>query len=128
MGLFSFEKLNVWRESQVFAREIYTMVNQFPRIEEFGLKQQMKRASASISLNLAEGTGRTKGKEQANFYKYAFSSLLEVASGLYLAKELGYIGQDDVKKLRPRIERIARQLSALRNYTLNDQTNNDYKR
>lgn len=83
MGLFSFEKLDVWRESQVFAREVYTMVNQFPSLEEFGLKQQMKRASASISLNLAEGTGRVKGKEQANFYKYAFSSLLEVTSGLY---------------------------------------------
>lgn len=126
MGLFSFEKLDVWRESQVFAREVYTVVNQFPRVEEFGLKQQMKRASASISLNLAEGTGRVKGKEQANFYKYAFSSLLEVTSGLYLAKELGYIAQVDVKKLRPMIERIARQLSALRNYTLNDQSSKDY--
>jgi len=122
MGLFSFEKLIVWKESQVLAKEVYTIANTFPKGEEFGLKQQIKRASVSISLNLAEGTGRTKGKEQAVFYKYAFSSLMEVTSGLYLAIELGYIEQKQMQRLRPKIEMIGRQISALRNFTIRDTT------
>jgi len=55
---YSFEKLEVWKESVRLVKLIYTITLQFPKEEKFGLVSQLRRASVSISSNLAEGTSR----------------------------------------------------------------------
>jgi len=70
MSPFGFEKLEVWKEAKVLAVEIYQLTSDFPNTEQFGLVSQLRRASVSISSNLAEGTSRISKKEQAHFYNY----------------------------------------------------------
>lgn len=54
---FRFEKLTVWHEANDLAKQIYKIVNCFPRTELFGLGDQLRRAVNSISTNIAEGSG-----------------------------------------------------------------------
>ena len=64
MFKYSFEKLEVWKESVKLVKLIYTMTNQFPQEEKFGLVSQLRRASISISSNLSEGTSRITNNDK----------------------------------------------------------------
>jgi four helix bundle protein len=87
---FPFEKLDVWNLSRIFVKEIYTLLQKFPKSENFNLKDQIQRATISISLNIAEGSGRSSFKEQARFSEVAYGSLMEVYCALTLARDLNY--------------------------------------
>lgn len=115
---FPFEQLNVWIDSQDFVTQIYKLAKKLPKSEEFGLKSQLRRASISITLNIAEGHSRNVGKEQAKFYRYAYGSLMEVISGLYIAKRLEYLLPNDLEPIILEAEKIARMLSGLKTSTL----------
>ena len=65
MKIYSFEKLLVWQESVQLVKDIYRITNNFPSEEKFGLISQLRRASVSISSNLAEGTSRKTNKDKA---------------------------------------------------------------
>jgi four helix bundle protein len=69
----------------------------FPSSEQFGLTNQLRRASSSISANIAEGFGRRTKNDKLHFYTIAYGSLLEVKSFLYLAQKLGYL--NDISSL-----------------------------
>ena len=84
MHSYSFEKLNVWQETRVFVKEIYTLTKAFPKEEQFGLVNQLRRATVSIAYNIAEGTSRKTNKDQAKFTTIAYSSLMEVINQLIL--------------------------------------------
>ena len=113
--LFAFEKLDVWRLSIKLAKSIYQTAITFPETEKFGLTNQIRRASVSISSNIAEGSARKSSKDQARFYEIAFGSLMEVTSQLILAVELEYISAETINEIRPKIDEIANMLNALRN-------------
>ena len=112
---YPFEKLDVWRLSITLAKMIYQTSISFPETEKFGLTNQIRRASVSISSNIAEGSARTSSKDQARFYEIAFGSLMEVTSQLILAVELEYISHETNDDFRPQIDEIANKLNALRN-------------
>ena len=57
-GMFKFEKLEVWQFAVEFADQVYAVTARFPEAERFGLTNQMRRASVSVSCNIAEGSGR----------------------------------------------------------------------
>ncbi len=78
MYVFSFEKLEVWKESILLVKTIYKLTDNFPSTEKFGLISQLRRASISISSNLAEGTSRNTNKDKAYFSNVAYSSTMEV--------------------------------------------------
>ena len=111
---FSFEKLEVWKESVNLTKLIYSITSEFPEHEKYGLISQLRRASISISSNLAEGTSRVTNKDRAHFTTIAFSSLMEVLNQLILAKELNFISEEKYDKLRIEIGKISRMLNALR--------------
>lgn len=111
---FSFEKLEVWKESVNLTKLIYSETNEFPENEKFGLTSQLRRASVSIASNLAEGTSRQTNKDKAHFTTMAFSSLMEVLNQLIIAKELNFISEEKYEKLRIEIGKISRMLNALR--------------
>lgn len=118
MKTYSFEKLNVWQESRRLSNMIYTNTAKFPKEELFSLVSQLRRASVSINSNIAEGTGSITNKEQANFYKTAYSSALEVLSQLIISSDLGYITNEQVNNdYRPVIDKITYQLNNLRKAT-----------
>ena len=114
MYRFSFEKLDVWKESVVFTKAIYLQTKSFPESEKFGLISQLRRASVSIASNLAEGTARNTNKDKAHFTTLAFSSLMEVLNQLIISKELNFISEEVYIKLREDIGKISNMLNALR--------------
>ena len=67
MYIYSFEKLEVWQLSKEFVKDIYRLTEKFPSEEKFGLTGQLRRASVSVSSNLAEGSSRKSAKEQAHW-------------------------------------------------------------
>jgi four helix bundle protein len=114
MRLYSFEKLEVWRLSRDLTIMIYKLSSNFPKTEQYGIANQIRRASFSISNNLAEGSSRTTNKEKIRYIEIAFGSLLEVLNILILSVELKLIEKADFQKLRTLIEEIGNKLNALK--------------
>lgn len=114
MRLYSFEKLEVWKLSRKLNKNIYQISSQFPNSERFGLTSQIRRASVSISSNIAEGSSRGSGIEQARYTEIAYGSLLEVLNQLILANDLEYINVDVVTNERELIEEIGNKLNRLK--------------
>lgn len=118
MKVYSFEKLNVWKESLELVTSIYKISKVFPAEEKFGLVSQIRRASVSIPSNLAEGTSRKTNKDKAHFTTISFSSTMEVLNQLIISKELNYISENDYILVRQKIEKITNMLNSLRNSQL----------
>lgn len=118
MFQYSFEKLKVWQESRLLVKDIYSALRQFPENERYGLVSQIKRASVSVSSNIAEGATRTSLKDQAHLYQLAFSSLMEVLNQLILSLDLEFLSITSYNSLRMHIEKIGNKLNALRNAQL----------
>lgn len=114
MRLYSFEKLDVWEKSRTLVKNVYQISKCFPDDEKFGLTSQIRRAAISITSNIAEGSSRNSGKEQARFTEYAFGSLMEVLSQLISANDLEYISANEINDQRPLIEEIGNKLNKLK--------------
>ncbi|WP_246516214.1 four helix bundle protein [Aequorivita echinoideorum] len=95
MRIFSFEKLNVWQKSRQLSIKINEITQEFPSEERFGLSSQMRRASVSISSNIAEGSGRHSFKDQARFTEIAYSSVLELLNQVILSNDLKYLADEE---------------------------------
>ncbi len=119
MRLYSFEKLDVWQKARKLTVHIQLVTKQFPAEEKFGLTSQIRRAVVSVSSNLAEGSSRNSGKEQARYTEIAYGSLLEVLNQLILTCDLGYLSMTTLDKLRPKIEEIGNKLNSLKQYQIN---------
>ena len=78
MHFYSFEKLEVWKETIQLAAKTYKITDLFPKEEKFGLISQMRRCSVSVSSNITEGTARLTNKDKAHFMTMAYSSALEL--------------------------------------------------
>jgi four helix bundle protein len=112
---FYFEKLEVWQNSRSFVKEIYTITTNFPDNEKFGLISQIRRASLSISANIAEGMSRKTDKDKARFISISFGSAIEAVNFLILANDLNMINEKDYMQLREKLEKITNQLNSLHN-------------
>src|SRR2546421_757594 len=110
---FRFEKLKVWREARAINRLVYRLTKKFPRQELFAMISQIRRASLSVSSNIAEGSGRNSDKDFAHFLELAYGSLMEVASCFYLALDEGYVSEEDLGPLFDNIEKLAAGTAAL---------------
>ncbi|NAS11400.1 four helix bundle protein [Poritiphilus flavus] len=123
MFKFAFEKLDVWKESKEFTKDIYNITATLPDYEKYGLMSQLRRASVSICSNIAEGTTRLSNKEKAHFTSISFGSAVEVLNQLILCNELGFISKENYDLLRSKLESITNKLNSLRNYQINKSTN-----
>lgn len=119
MYVYSFEKLEVWKEAKKFSILIYTITSSFPDTEKFGLISQLRRVSISICSNIAEGSARQTNKDKAHFTTMAFSSAVEVLNQFIISKELKLITNEDYITLRERMESITNKLNALRKFQHN---------
>jgi four helix bundle protein len=110
---YSFEKLDVWKKSKDFAVGVYQVTSMFPKEEKFGLVSQLRRASVSVSSNIAEGSSRTSGKYQGRFYTIAYSSAIEVLNQILISKELNFLTVEVYEELRADIEHITGMINRL---------------
>ena len=111
---FSFEKLDVWQNARVLAKNIYIATRSFPTDEKYGLTQQMRRAALSVCANLAEGTTRITAKDQAHFTTISFSSMMELLNHLIIAFDLDYINEEALRNFRSQIQPLSVKLSNLK--------------
>ena len=95
----AFTDLNSWRESHKLVLLTYKITNKFPNSEVFALTNQMRRASVSISSNIAEGFSRRGLKEKVQFYAMSLGSVTELQNQFYIAKDIGYIDSDKFRML-----------------------------
>jgi four helix bundle protein len=112
--MFGFEKLEVWTKALEFADAIYKATGAFPSDERFGLTNQLRRASVSISSNIAEGSGRNSNPEFIRFVAIAYGSLMECVSQLHIARRLRFLPETEFSQLITQADEISRMLSGLK--------------
>ena len=117
---YSFESLEVWQYARELVNVIYSVTATFPSEEKYGLTSQLRRASVSVSSNMAEGSTRLSKKDKARFYEMAYGSLIEVLNQLIIAQDLKFISENQLVDLRSQVERISRMLNALYLDAIND--------
>lgn len=107
----SFKDLQIWQRSIDFSILIYGHTLDFPKDEQFGLSSQIRRASTSVPLNIAEGWGRGSDKSFANFLKIARASLFEVDTILEIGSRLKYIKNEDLNILQKEVEELGKMIN-----------------
>ena len=110
---FRFEKLDVWQHARRLNKKIYLCSRQFPESERFGLASQIRRASVSISSNIAEGSGRNSDVDFSHFLEIAYGSLMEAISQLYLALDEDFITKAQLDDIVNDAHSLAAQIAAL---------------
>ena len=112
----SFEEINSWQKSRSFNKKIYLVTENSNFKKDFDFVRQIRRASLSISSNIAEGFERNTDKEFVYFLYVAKASAGEVRSQLYLAFDLEYIIKEEFEMLLESITEISKLLSGFIKY------------
>lgn len=111
--MYSFEKLEAWKEARILVKLIYVITKSFPDDEKYGLTSQIRRAVISVSSNIAEGSGRLTGPDQKNFYKNAYGSLMELLCQAIHANDLDFLNNQHLIEIRDQVDRVAVRLTGL---------------
>jgi four helix bundle protein len=109
----SVEELDVFKKAHQVALKTYKISKEFPADEKFGLVSQMRRAAASIATNLIEGGYRLNRAEYRQFVGIARGSSGELKYHILLAKDLGYLLENDYNVLRAELDEISKMLMGL---------------
>ena len=109
----SFRTLRVWEKSHRLTLDIYASSKTFPRDEMYGLTSQMRRASASVGMNIAEGCCRKGNVELVRFLQIAMGSASELEYQLLLAHDLDYLQNPEYEKLTTQAVEVKRMLASL---------------
>ena len=112
--MFNFEKLDVWQKAIDFADLVYNHTRNFPSNERFGLTNQMRRATVSISSNIAEGTSRMSQTDFGRFIEIATGSVFDVVSQSFVEQRQGFLTEESFRMLYLAADEIGRMLSGLR--------------
>ncbi len=113
MEVFGYRKLIAYQKAKEIVKHTYKMLKKFPSEERYAMCDQLRRASVSITSNIAEGVNRYSVKDKAHFIEMAFGSLMEVSSQFEIAEELGYIMTEDRLSMDELVKDEARLLSGL---------------
>ena len=117
---FAYRELKVYQYAREYAKYVYGIIDQcFPEYEKYALGDQLRRASISITSNLAESTGRYSTKEQIHFIEISFGSLYETMSQLELSHDVGYITQVQLSEVEQQVSTIAKLMSGYRESKIN---------
>ena len=115
MEVFGYRKLIAYQKGKEVVKRTYKLLKKFPSEERYAMCDQLRRASVSVTSNIAEGVNRFSVKDKSHFIEIAYGSLMEVSSQFEIAEDLGYITTDDRMSIDLLIEEDARLLSGLLN-------------
>lgn len=118
MHKYNFEKLEIWCLSVELKVKVYKLSAKFPNDEKFGITNQLRRTSNSVSANIAEGTSRLGSKDKARFIQIAYGSLLDVLNFVIISNKLDYISLEELIKIRKEIEELSNKINAFHNIIL----------
>ena len=111
MGNFS--KLIVWQRAKDLAVKIYKLTQHDPFSRDFGLRDQIQRASVSISANIAEGDELGTDKQSVRHFYIAKGSAAELLTLLIISNEIGYAGNQVIEPLIGECKIISTMLSKI---------------
>lgn len=111
-----FEDITAWQKARELNNDIYQITNNGEFSNDFALKNQIKKASISIMLNIAEGFARKTDKEFNQFLTYAHGSCAEVQSALYIALDQNYINQKQFDTFYSKTEEVSKMIMNFSNY------------
>jgi four helix bundle protein len=108
-----FRNLKVWEKAHCLTLAVYKATGRFPREELFGLTSQMRRCSASIGANIAEGCGKRGNNEFQRFLQIASGSASELDYHFLLARDLGFFEEMDYRRLAGDLLQLRKMLTSL---------------
>ncbi len=108
-----YRKLKVYAKAYSLALAVYEGTRSFPREELYGLTSQLRRAAVSVTVNIAEGAGRSGGGDFSRFLYIAMGSACEVECELALARDLRMLPGEQHDGLAARVTEVKRMLGAL---------------
>ncbi|WP_308993170.1 four helix bundle protein [Mariniflexile litorale] len=112
---FKFEDLQVYQKALDFVDSSYKITKKFPDFERYALTSQFTRATLSIPLNIAEGSGDTNSQFN-RFLQIAISSVKECVACITIAKRQNYISVEQEKKLREKLEELSKMIISLQKH------------
>lgn len=110
---FGYRRLIAYQKAKEVVKRTYKLLKKFPKEEQDAMCDQLRRASISITSNIAEGMNRYSVKDKNHFLEMAYGSLMEVSSQFEIAEELGYINNADRQNMDVLIDEVARLISGL---------------
>ena len=113
MEVFGYRRLIAYEKAKEVVKHTYKLLKKFPAEERYAMGDQLRRASVSITSNIAEGINRYSVKDKSHFIEMSYGSLMEVSSQFEIAEELGYITAEERLSMDQLIEEVARLLSGL---------------
>ena len=113
MEVFGYRKLIAYQKAKEVVKHTYKLLKKFPAEERYAMSDQLRRASVSITSNIAEEINRYSVKDKSHFIEMSYGSLMEVSSQFEIAEELGYITAEERLSMDQLIEEVARLLSGL---------------
>ena len=108
----SFRELQVWEKAHQLTLAAYSSTRKLPKEELYGLTSQIRRASASIPANIAEGCGRNGDNELRRFLEIAMGSASELEYHLLLARDLKMLESIEYEQLNQQTCEVKRMLAA----------------
>ena len=109
----NYQDLQVWEKAHRLTLAVYKGTQDFPKEERFGLTSQIRRSSASIAANLAEGCGRRSDGEMARYIQISMGSGAELSYHLLLARDLGFLKNTEYSDWDSALSEVMRMLSSL---------------
>lgn len=109
-----FEDLIAWQKARQLTADIYRVTSKGDFSKDFGLRDQIRRASVSVMSNIAEGFDRGSRGEFHQFLVIAKASCAEVRSQLYVAQDVGYINQEIFNNVSSNASELSRIIGGLR--------------
>ena len=111
----NYRDLDVWARGHMITLKLYPITSRFPKEERFGMISQIRRCSASIGANIAEGCGRNSEGDLQRFLEIAAGSASELDYHLLLARDLGFLSESDYEHIAPVLALLGRKLTSLIN-------------
>ena len=108
-----FRELKVWQRAKDLAIQIYKLTNSGDFSKDFGLRDQIRRAAVSVASNIAEGDERDTNKDAVRFLYMAKGSLAEVLTQIIIAKEIGYLQENNYISIMDECEAVGKMLGSL---------------
>ena len=93
---------------------VYLATKEFPKEEIYGLTNQIRRAAVSVPSNIAEGNGRSSGKEYVHFLLIANGSLKELETQMLISEKVGYLQKEKLEEITKQLNSVGRLLKGLR--------------
>jgi len=120
MKIERFEDIESWKAGRELTKVIYNLTGKTSFNKDFGLKDQIQRASVSITANIAEGFDSKSNKAFINFLNYSFRSASEIQSLIYAALDQDYISKDEFNKVYDKCTEVKKLIGGFIRYLKNN--------